>query len=123
MSRDNVIPTEVTIKRKFEELALFWSFTPATGDKPATSFRAGKIDGEFEATYNIFNQQWHITDVWVEVDNGKLGSECRWHAQNLDADTDERFYFLVLDALENQYGRSIEDWLDEELAQHGLQAA
>ena len=100
-----------TITKPFQ-VALLWKFVK--GDP----MRAGYIDGIFELTIDmdVAGGDWHISDLWISVDNGRLGVHARGEMVNLSAD-DERFYLLVLDALDHQYGTRIEDWVQDELSE------
>lgn len=100
----------------FEELPLYWRTAPARADRPAIAWRGARIDGRFEVTYHLLEQDWHISDVFLAVDNGQCGEAAKADLINLDADDDERFYFLVLDALTNHYQTMIEEKVANELA-------
>ena len=117
MARAEIIPSEFAITKQFEDLPLFWQFDPATGAKAPITWRGGRIDGEFEVTYNIFSKDWNITNVMVAVDNGEVGAAVRSCLMSLDADVDERLYLLVLDILMLKYARWIEEQIAEEVSQ------
>lgn len=114
-----------TIIRPFEGLALFQQFIPAKGKpgelgyQPSWVGYAATVDGEFEVTVdmNVAGGDWIISDLWLSIENGKIGSDCRDAKVNLSGDTDEKFMFLVMDALMNQYGTWIEDVVQDELSE------
>lgn len=117
MSKPETFSSTITIRRKFEELPLFWRAVPAFGEARAISWRGARLDGEFEVEYNLFTQDRVISNVWVLADNGKFGEEAADRMLNLNADDDERFYLLVLDAIENQYGEHIEEMIQDEISE------
>ena len=121
MSRDRVTPVAAfptqppsafTIVKPFQ-VALLWKFVK--GDP----MRAGYIDGEMEISIDmdVDGGDWSVTDLWITVDNGKVGSSARGENVNLSADDDECFYLLVRDAIDHQYATRIEDWVQDELAE------
>lgn len=114
MPKADTIPNTIVLTHQFEELALFWQFTAGI------PFRGARIDGEFELTFHTDDGDWWISDLWIQADNGRVGKEAEGRLLNLNADTDERLYLLVLDALDHQYGFRIEDWIQDELAEAGL---
>lgn len=103
----------ITLIKPFEELALFWQFTAGT------PMFAGLLDGEFEITIDIdvAGGDWHISDLWLQVENYRMGDQNKSARVNLDADRDEKFMLLVMDAIHHQYGSRIEDWVLDELAE------
>jgi hypothetical protein len=112
MARSATASSTFTIIKPIEELALFWRFAEGT------PMSAGLIDGEMEITIdmNIDGGDWHVSDVWIDVENHRFGKENKSSRVNLDADRDERFMLLVLDAIEHQYYTRIEAWVQDELA-------
>lgn len=116
MAQAKFLPTSFTLRRKFEELPLFWSF------HNGQTFRGGLLSGEFEIEFDQAGE-WSISDVWVETDNGKLGVHAQGKLVNLDADKDERFYLTVLDSLTLQYSQDIPYWVDDEIGSYGLARA
>lgn len=110
------IPTGFSFRHKFEEVPLFWQYT---GNE---AWRTGRIDGEFEVTVER-NGDWIITEVMLAVDNGKIGPEAKGHLLTLDADTDERFYLLALDAIYHRYSSYIDEMIADEAAERGLRIA
>jgi hypothetical protein len=75
--------------------------------------------GSFEVSYNSASDWW-ISDVYLILENFKFGPDGRTHAYKLDADTDERLYLVVLDALEDRFEESIQEQIEEELADAGI---
>lgn len=116
MAQIVAIPTGFSFRHRFEELALFWQYTGGI------AWRTGRIDGEFEVTVEP-NGDWIVTDVVLAVDNGKIGGEAKGQLLTLDADTDERFYLLALDAIYHSYGSYIEDRVADEAGERGLRLA
>lgn len=116
MAQADTTPTSLHIRKPFEELALFWLYTGGA------AWRGARLDGEFEVTVHP-NGDWIITDVWIAVDNGKTGSEAAGKLINLDADTDERLYLTVLDALDHSYTSRIAEWIADELDARDLKVA
>lgn len=102
----------ITLEKEFQ-VALLWKFVK--GDP----MRAAYIDGRMEITVDmsVAGGDWTVTDLWVEVDNGKVGSHAKGATVNLNADDDERFYLLVLDAIDHQYATRIEAWVQDELSE------
>ncbi len=111
------LPSSLTITLQFEELALFAQSTIT--DRYYTAM----IDGKFEvsAPWND-PSDWHISDIWIIADNGRCGNQCRVNHVNLNADTEERFYLLVLDALTTRYSDRIEEMIEAECAENGVAA-
>jgi len=116
MPKANPSPTSIAIRKPFEELAILWIF------QDGTPWRAARIDGEFEVTIEP-NGDWIISDVWVAVDNGKIGAAAEGKMINLRIDTDERLYFAIMDALDGQYSTRIEGWIADECDERGLRIA
>jgi predicted phosphoadenosine phosphosulfate sulfurtransferase len=106
----------ISLKHKFEDLAILWIF------QDGTPWRAARIDGEFEVSIEP-NGDWSISDVWVAVDNGKVGAAAKGSLINLSADLDERIYLAVLDALDGQYSTRIQEWIADELDERNLKIA
>lgn len=97
----------------FEELPLFWQHADAI------AWRGGLMDGEFEVS--VYGPtDWIITDVAVACDNGKCGAEAKGKLIALNADTDERLYLLVLDAIDHKYASYIEERIAEDAGDRGL---
>lgn len=115
MAQADTIPTSFSIRHKFEELPIFHEFIGGT------VWRTGRIDGEFEVTVDPTG--WSITDIWLDTDNGRFGSEARAHTINLDAQKHEGFYLLALDAIEAQYKSLIEELIADECDQRDLRVA
>lgn len=113
MPKADTLPTRFAIRHKFEELAIFWHFDNGT------PWRAGRLDGAFEITYDITGD-YTVTAVEIAADNGKVGNEADARMIALDADEDESFYLLVLDAIHGQYHTRILEWIDDDLADEGL---
>lgn len=107
--------TDTMFKLKFEELPLFWQF------KDGTCFRTARIDGEFEVAVD-HEDDWTITDIWMEVDNGRNGPHAAGCTLNLDADKDERFYLLVLDAITDKYKAQIEEQIESVRVESSMRA-
>ena len=97
-----------SLRKPFEELALFWQF------QNGEPFRTGHVDGEFEVSFDR-DGDWYVSDLWISVDNGKMGEACKAALVNLNADTHETFYTLILDNLSAQYTTRIEEWIEDEL--------
>lgn len=108
--------TAFSFTHRFEELSLFWQYSDAT------AWRAGRIDGQFEVAVDRAGD-WIITEVAICVDNGKIGAEAKGHLMPLDADADERFYLLLLDAIDHQYASYIDERIAEEAAERGIRIA
>jgi hypothetical protein len=106
MARATRISTGFSFRHKFEELPLHWHYANAV------AWRGGLIDGEFEVSFEGPGD-WFISDLSIEVDNGKIGEEAKGRLLQLDADTDERFYLLVLDAIDHKYA----SYIDERIAE------
>lgn len=103
----------LSFTHKFEELPLFWQY------ENAVAWRGGLMDGEFEVS--VYGPtDWVITEVAVACDNGKCGAEAKGKLIHLNADTDERLYLLVLDALDHKYASYIEERIAEEADERGL---
>ncbi len=92
----------------FEELPLFWQYA----DKIA--WRGGLISGQFEVSYDGPNDWW-ISDIWIAVDNGKIGAEAKGTLLNLKIEDDDRFYALMLDAIDHRYASYIEERIADEM--------
>jgi hypothetical protein len=116
MPKADTVPTRFALSHKFEELAVFWHF------HNGTPFRTGLIDGEFEVSFD-HTGDWHISDLWISADNGRIGPHAEGRIFPLNAKTDERFFGLVMDALAAQYTTRIEDWIADELAEQGFRRA
>ncbi len=116
MLSSEMLNSTITLRRNFEELPLFWRAQQAAADKPPITWRGVRVDGEFEVAYNVVTDDWFVSDVWLVCDNGQCGRLALDHLVNLDADDDERFYFLVLDAIENRYTDTIEEMIEEHLS-------
>lgn len=103
-----------TIRKEFQ-VSLFWKFI---GGDP---MRTGEITGEFEITVDMDTDggDWQVTDLWINADNGKLGTEARGQLINLsgDEDADDQMALLILDALDHQYATRIECWVQDELCE------
>lgn len=102
----------ITLEKEFQ-VALLWKFVK--GDP----MRAGYIDGRMEITIDldVAGGDWSVTDIWIDVDNGKVGNQAKGETVNLNADEDMPFYLLVLDALDHQYATRIEAWVQDELSE------
>lgn len=113
MPKATRIPSGFSFTHKFQELPLHWQF------EGGIAWRGCLIDGEFEVSADG-PDDWWISDVRVAVDNGKLGAEAKGKLITLDADTDERFYLLALDAIDHAYAHFIQEMIDDEAAAFGL---
>lgn len=116
MERAETISSTISIRHKFEELPLFWRHQPAEGDKSKVTWRGARVDGEFEVTYDMFDKDWYVSDVFVLVDNGQVGGAAKDDLVRLNADDDERFYLLLLDRITGRYNEQIEESIAEALA-------
>lgn len=116
MPKADTIPTSFSLRKPFEELPLFWQF------HSGFPFRAARIDGEFEFTFDR-KGEWQISDLWIKADNGKVRAEEVELLIQIDGDTNKKFFFVVADAVTNRYGTRIEDWIADELAYAGLHRA
>jgi hypothetical protein len=117
MSQANHVPTTSSFTRQFEELPLFTHF--AHGEK----LTAGLIDGEMEVTYSTVDGTWWVSDLWIRTDNHRFGAASKSGQLNLNADTDERFYFSILDSLTERYCDLIDEEIADELAELGIRVA
>jgi hypothetical protein len=108
MARATQIPTGFSFRHKFEELPLFWLYTGGE------AWRGARLDGEFEISADGPGDWW-ISDLWISLDNGKIGPEAKGSLVNLNADDDERFYLLVLDAIDHKYASYIEERIADEM--------
>jgi hypothetical protein len=101
-----------TITKEFQ-VALLWKY--ARGEAMFT----GLIDGKMEISVDmdVDGGAWQISDLWVAMDNGKLGSHARGEMVNLDGDTDEHFMLLIMDAIMHEYSVRIECWVQDEAAE------
>lgn len=112
MSKHDPIYTTVTFRRKGEEVPLLIS-----GGTRKPLWFCGTIEVEFEVSVEPADPtQWWISDVWMVCDNGKTGKEAAGNVINLDADADRHFYLMVLDSIDHKYGRSVPEWIADELA-------
>lgn len=109
MTQAHSLPTGFSFRHKFEELPIFHHFVDGT------VWRTGRIDGEFEVEIDA-SGDWFISEVTIETDNGRFGKEAAGRTITLDADKDERFYLLVLDAIDAQYASLIEELIEDEIA-------
>jgi hypothetical protein len=101
-----------TITKEFQ-VALLWKY--ARGEAMFT----GLIDGKMEISVDmdVDGGAWQISDLWVAVENGKLGSQAKGELINLDGDTDEHFMLLIMDAITHEYSVRIECWVQDEAAE------
>ena len=107
------IPTPFSFRHKFEELPLFWMYTGGT------AWRTARIDGEFEVCVDAHGD-WIFCDVAITVDNGAVGEAAKGELIPLNADDDERFYLLVLDALDHRYAGYIDERIRDEADERGI---
>jgi len=110
MARATRIPTGFSFRHKFEELPLFWL---CTGGE---AWRGARLDGEFEISADG-PSDWWISDLWLSLDNGKIGGAAKGTLVNLSADDDERFYLLVLDAIDHKYASYIEERIADDVTE------
>lgn len=116
MAKAALTPISFNLTRKFEELALFQAV------HKSARFHTGLIDGEFTVEFDHAGE-WIISDVAISTDNGKMGAQAESNVITLDADRDEPFYLVVLDALTAQYGETIPYWIDDELGHMSMRRA
>lgn len=103
-------PCGGTFKRTFEELPLF-SERAANGDW----FKAGLVDGEVEIEYDHAGE-WHISDIRLNIDNGRMGSAAKAKTIRLCAEENAALYSLILDVFCDRYADTIAEWIDQEQA-------
>lgn len=117
MAQAEIVPSEFSFLHQFDELPLFWQFQPAVGTKPAITWRGGEIAGQFEVTYNIFTKDHDITDLWIVVHNGEVGSAAKGELVRVTVETDDRLYWLMRDIIDFKYAGMIEERIAEEISQ------
>jgi hypothetical protein len=101
------LPRTRTLRRQFEELALFTEKTP-NGDL----FFAGLLDGEVEVSFD-HTGQWHISDISIIVSDGRsVRNGGKLKRVNVNADAAPALYWLLLDRLTDVYAATIQDWVE-----------
>jgi len=110
-------PGTIQITRQFEELPLLTKY--AGGER----LYGALIDGQYEVTVMTADGEWWISDLWISVDNGKMGTAARGELIHLDADDDQRLYLSILDSLREEHTTAIEEDVERELAELGIRAA
>lgn len=105
-------PSTFTIAMPIEELALFWRFAEGT------PMSAGRVDGHMEISVDmsIAGGDWFVSEIWIDVENHRMGAENKWHRAHLSADEDQSFYWLILDAIDHQYSTRIETVVQDQLS-------
>jgi hypothetical protein len=117
MERSSTTPSTFSFTKPFEQLPLFSTFV--NGER----LSAALVDGTFEVTASTVDGTWWLSDIWLEVENFKMGTSNRSAQLNLNADTDERLYLSILDSLTEAYCDLIDEEIADELAMMGIRVA
>lgn len=115
MTQPNVISLfgSLTFEHRFEECPLF-----RNGE-----WRTGLVDGTFEVTYDFHDNDWYISNILLDVDNGKLGAAARGKTVSLDCMDPTALYQPLLDAITDRYSTWIDEHIADELAERGYERA
>jgi|SRR6267154_2092271 len=116
MAQAITTPTSFKLIRKFEELPLFRSV------HAGETFFSGLVDGEYEIDFDQ-SGEWSISDVWIRADNGRCGLAAAGRLVNIERFDDERFHWILLDAIEDCYNPQIEEAVGAELAWMNVRTA
>lgn len=112
MARATFTHTCRSFERQFEELPLFRNI------QGNVAWRSAYIDGTFEVSYDRTGD-WTITDVCIVVDDGH-GMSSRTRTLRLDPEADEAVYLMALEALQDRYAGSIEEWIVDDMSDDGI---
>ena len=103
-------PFPAVMEQPFEECPLVWQV-----DASKTVWTGGYIDGRMEISYGP-DGDWWISDVWISVDNGRLGYEAKGKLLPLSPDANRDLYVMAVDSIEEHYASQIDEWVHDELA-------
>jgi hypothetical protein len=78
-------------------------------------FRGGCISGVAEITYD--RTGWHVSDLHIAVDNGRIGANAESKSVHLDGQSEPLLYEHMLDRITEDYATNIEETISMELAE------
>ena len=83
----------------------------------SAGWRSGMISGRFEVTYCRHERDWHISDIVIEADNARCGSQAQSRWVSLNGDNEPDLYTHLLDRITEDYADDIEEKIALELAE------
>lgn len=92
----------------FEEVPILWKKVAAD-----VCWFGGYVDATVEVTYH--GRNWHISAVWVTVDNGKTGARCRLSHMYITPKDDPNLYTMLVDSIIEHASARIEELVEDEL--------
>jgi hypothetical protein len=81
------------------------------------SWRGGCVWGRAEITYDTYQNDWHISDIVVNLDNGRCGAEARDKGVSLNGEDHPFLYAHLLDRITADYADTIEETVAMEMAE------
>lgn len=80
-------------------------------------FRGGCVSGRAEISYDTYEEDWHVSDIVVNLDNGRCGANAQDKAVSLNGEDHPQLYAHLLDRITADYADRIEETLAFELAE------
>jgi hypothetical protein len=82
-------------------------------------FRGGYVSGRFEVSCDIATRDWWISDVVIDMDNARCGSNAETRSVSLNGDAEPNLYAHLLDRITADYADNIEETIAMEIAGGG----
>lgn len=92
----------------FQEVPILWKKVAAD-----VCWFGGYVDVTAEITYE--GRSWHISAVWVTVDNGKTAGQCQMNHMYVTPKDDTRLYTMLVDSIIEAHSSRIEEMVEDEL--------